>query len=235
MTQIHGEEGVIKTYSNARKLSQIPDFPIGVMSYGIGNIGPRSILSFVREFGAGSLPSKDMRDISEALLGFIKTAYDTQFASTKEKPGLGFFLAGYSDQKVFAEEWEFVLPKDEKPRMVRPETEFGASWRGIQLPFTRLSKGFDPRIEDELRKNGLWTEPIQEVSQKYWSPFVFDGMPVQDAVNFAVYIVQTTIGLATFEVGPPTCGGPLQVATILPEDGFKWVLNPQIAVPPEHV
>jgi hypothetical protein len=55
MTQIHGRGstgpiGVIKTHGNARKLFQVAKLPMGVMSYGIGNIGPRSIHSYMREF-----------------------------------------------------------------------------------------------------------------------------------------------------------------------------------------
>jgi hypothetical protein len=229
MTQVHGQQGVIKTYSNARKLFQISTLPIGVMSYGVGNIGPRSIQSFMREFGS-SASSKDVKGVTDSLLGFVKTAYDAHFDQTEQKPDLGFYVAGYSIGKVFAEEWEFRLPVDDKPKAVRPETGFGASWRGIAIPFTRLYRGYDPRIESDLRGLGLLTDPIEKALKRYESPIVFDGMPVQDALNFAVYVVRTTIGMATYEVGPPSCGGPLQVATILPDAGFKWIHDPQIAV-----
>lgn len=80
-----------------------------------------------------------------------------------------------------------------------------------------------PLTRDEIRRQpGLADLTIATI--------VFDGMPVQDAVNFAAFIVRTTIGMATFEAGSPTCGGPLQVATIFQETGFEWVLEPAIAV-----
>jgi hypothetical protein len=183
----------------------------------------------MREFGS-SIPTKNVKEVAQALLSFIIAPYNTQFGTMKEKPALGFFVAGYSQNKVFAEEWEFVLPSDETPAIVRPETGFGASWRGINLPFTRLYKGFDFRIEAELRKLNVWNDSVEKIFKSYESPVAFDGMPVQDALNFAVFIVRTTIGMATFEVGAPTCGGPLQVATILPDSGFEWVVNPQISV-----
>lgn len=53
-------------------------------------------------------------------------------------------------------------------------------------------------------------------------------MPVQDAVNFAVYILETTIGWTTFAVGAPATGYPLQVATITPDNGFTWVAKPEL-------
>jgi hypothetical protein len=59
---------------------------------------------------------------------------------------------------------------------------------------------------------------------------LLDGMPVQDAINFAVYILDTTIGWSTFALGSPACGPPLQVATILADAGFSWVARPELRV-----
>jgi hypothetical protein len=56
MSTIQGqvEEGgqitFLKNYSNARKLFQVRDMPIGVMSYGVGNIGNRSIQGLMGDF-----------------------------------------------------------------------------------------------------------------------------------------------------------------------------------------
>ena len=62
-------------------------------------------------------------------------------------------------------------------------------------------------------------------------PISYEGMPVQDAINFAVYIIETTIGAATFELGPaPSCGGLLQVAVILPDKGWQWVQQPELTI-----
>jgi hypothetical protein len=236
MTQIQGRDdsgqlNVIKTYGNAKKLFQVAGLPLGVMSYGVGNIGPRSIHGFMRDFNRSNQAS-DVEGVAKALLAFIKTPFDIEFGTLplEKKPELGFYLAGYSQGKAFAEEWEFVIPKDAEPEAVRSETNFGASWRGIWPPFTRLYKGYDSRIEEELKKQKLWNESVERVFKGFEAQVAFDGMPVQDAVDFAVYIVRTTVGLSQFEVGPPSCGGPLQVATILPDSGFEWVLNPKISV-----
>ena len=53
MTQIIGKDeagkvGFIQNFQNAQKLFQFSD-RIGVATYGVGNIGPRSIGSFVSE------------------------------------------------------------------------------------------------------------------------------------------------------------------------------------------
>ncbi len=232
MTQIQSPGvGVIKTYANARKLFPLEGLPIGVMSYGVGNIGNRSIQSFVREFNSG-LKLKGVKTVTQALYDFIAAAYEAEFASmdAADRPALGFFVAGYSGKNVFAEEWEFRLPADPRHREVRPESVFGASWRGIDLPFTRLYFGYDPRALEALQAAGLTDAQIEAAFRPYQAQVVYDGMPVQDAINFAVFIAETTIGMATFELGPPACGLPLQVATILPGAEFVWVSNPQLSI-----
>jgi hypothetical protein len=39
-----------KAYSNARKLFQVGDLPMGVAAYGLGNLGPRSVERLVYDF-----------------------------------------------------------------------------------------------------------------------------------------------------------------------------------------
>ena len=45
---------------------------------------------------------------------------------------------------------------------------------------------------------------------------MFDGMPLQDAVDFANYAVQLTIGRFRFAAGVPVCGGNVDIAVITP-------------------
>lgn len=240
MTQISarlpdGNFAVIKTYANARKLFQIQNLPIGVMSWGTGNIGARSIegliLDFARDMETYVVKPFSVGRVAKGLLLFIKGVYNEAHKGSKveQRPALGFFIGGYSPKGQFAEEFEFLLPRQSKTKQVRPPDAFGASWRGIAIPFRRLYRGFDPRIPNELKSLGVSDDVIQQVfeSGKWVLPFVYDGMPLQDALNHATFILRTTIDTATFEVGTATsCGGPLQVATILPNGQWRWVEQP---------
>lgn len=241
MTQIQaanpdGTVGVIQTYGNARKLFQVKDLPIGVMSYGAGNVGNRSIQGLMSDFqqgiGAGVTV---VPEIVQALFEFFSAAHDTEFGDLEpeQRPALGFFVAGYSEGGDFAEEWEFLLPYDTTPQTVRPADTFGSSWRGVDIPFTRLIMGFDPRVREGLANIGLddgTVQAVMDVMDQFGTPTVYDGMPVQDAINYATYILRTTIGFDNFEIGPPGCGGPVQVAIVLPNTGFRWVQRPEFYV-----
>jgi hypothetical protein len=234
MTQISAqtEEGpqLLKSYGNARKLFQVGDSPIGVMTYGLGNVGNRSIEGLVVDFNrTATAGASTVAEVAHGLYGFIKDLYDALYASiiAEQRPALGFYVAGYSAGQPFAEEFEFLLPRDDAPFAAREPEQFGASWRGIDVTFTRLYKGLDPRIIPWLREKGLTDEDVTELFAQLEIGVLYDGMPIQDAINFTVYILETTIGWTEFQVGSPSCGRPLQVATVLLGEGFRWVAKPE--------
>jgi hypothetical protein len=225
-----GQVEVWQTYTNARKLFQVGDLPMGVMTYGAGNIGDKSIQGLVNDFQQEK-PGTTVEEVAVSLFAFINDAYEAYHGSSppEQRPGLGLYVAGYSGQKGFAEEWEFYLPVDQKPLAVRPETTFGSSWRGIEGPISRLYKGCDPYIWHALDAAGLESgviDKVMEVVQGFEAQIVYAGMPVQDAINLAAYLLRTTIGYDFFQIGVPSCGGPLQVGVILPDEGFRWVEKP---------
>jgi len=237
-----GQISIIKTYRNARKLFRIEELPIGVMSYGLGNIGARSIeslvLEFSRELERYVTESYTVEAISRGLYKFIKGVYDNAFQEVPpQQKGkqlkLGFFVGGYSPDRFLAEEWEFELPSSEDIKRVRDDDKFGISWRGVPAPFERLFNGFDRRIIGALKEKGVADEIINEVLkvERWRMPVTYDGMPMQDAINFAIYILETTIGAVTFELGTaPSCGGALQIAVVLPDKGWQWIQEPKLIV-----
>ncbi len=228
-----GQPQFIKAFSNARKLFHVADLPFGVLSYGAGNIRNRSIESYLFEFSDTLKAQQNHaqlngQEIAQRLLEFIRQPYDECFSSLAppQRPNLGFYVAGYSPGQHLGTEWEFVLPQNEQPTQPRPDDQVGASWRGIALPFSRLFFGIDPRLIGALVAQGISTDiitKIQDAAKMFSSAVVFDGMPLRDAVGFCRFILQTTIDQCTYEVGVPTCGGPLQMAVITRDDKFAWI------------
>ncbi len=221
--------GFLKGYSNATKLFQVANLPIGVATWGAGNIGSLSIGGLVSDYQP--LAEATVQAVAEGLGESIQTAYNANFGSLpKDKmPALGFFVGGYSNKQPLAELWEIRFPGPTISQ-VRGQQDFGANWRGIELPFSRLHFGADPRIEQVLTQAGVAQPVIQKVMRSFESPVIFDSMPIQDAVGFAEHILKTTIAFTTYEVGYPTCGEPTQVAVIMRRKGFTWVDEPRFHV-----
>lgn len=237
-TQISGRDskgkiGVLKVYQNAKKLFQFGDLPLGFLTYGIGNIGKKSIRTIIREFEKGydfsSNKACQVKDVAEELFSFIHNAYEKEYPKLdkKKQPALGFLIAGYSSNSSLGEEWEFVIPVQQEIKLVRPKEQFGASWRGIAVPFTRLYHGFDPRAINDLQKSGVNSNTIKRLKETYGAKIIYDGMPVKDALNLVEFILRTTIGLSSFEIGAPLCSEPVQIA-VIEEDGFNWIKKPTL-------
>jgi hypothetical protein len=224
----------LRSFEHATKLFQVGDLPIGVMSYGLGNVGHRSIESLMREFEKTLKPSqKSVNVVGKALFAFMNKEYKAHAEALpegEELPALGFYLAGYSPGQVFAEEREFTLPESDKPTTPIEKEEFGATWRGVHAPFWRLSMGYGLLVRARLEEAGLEEEVASALLDDLKINVVFDGMPVQDAVDYATFILNTTIGYTTFSMQLSPCGGPLQVAVILPDSGFKWLAEPEVRI-----
>ncbi len=143
---------------------------------------------------------------------------------------MGFLIAGYEPKQPLGDEYEFLLPAG-TVKAVRLNTQMGASWRGIDRPFSRLMFGIDPALRRELPASGIPQNIIDTLFQpERWSlKMIFDAMPIQDAINYCEFILNTTIGATEFEVGAPACGGPLQVAVVRPGNlGFRWIAAPEL-------
>jgi len=242
VANVNGQAQYLKSYSHAQKIFNIADFPVGALTYGSGNIAKRSMESFVHEFSQSEkqTPSdkRTVKDIASRLLAFLREHYDPAFSSVPvpQRPAIGFYLAGYSPGQPLASEWEFVLPTAQAPVQVRPDDGVGASWRGVGIPFSRVFFGVDPRAEQILAGLGVNQKVLESfriaVSQQLQSKVVFDGMPLQDAIGFCKYIIDTTVGLATYEIGAASCGGPVNIA-VISRKGFDWVSRSKFTVSTE--
>lgn len=236
MAHIQRGGAFVRSYKNATKLFQVGKLPMGVISWGLGNLGNRSVESLMREFGASLRANQTSVDsVAKALFKFMRERYEETAAEFEdddadEMSSLGFLLAGYSKGQVFSEVREFQVPDDSKPSMPAPKEALGATWRGVEAPFWRLAMGYGFLVRERLEAAGLQEEAASELLDDLMIDVVFDGMPVQDAVEYATFILNTTIGYTTFGMGLSPCGGPLQVATILPDRTFNWLSRPEVRI-----
>lgn len=240
------QEGVLKTYYNARKLMQIGDLPIGVLTWGLGQIGLRTIESLVREWehdqhwqsqedykchhngGDSSISLKNCADsLRQHLSGIYAEVEDFHNLPLERRPGLGIAVAGYSEGQFFPEIWQFAVPFDNEVMNQRPDRDgkpdFGSNWFGLTEAIVRLHWGRDdevPRIISE--RFGISEQEIRAVLEPLQYQIPFAVMPLQDAIEYAYYMLNVTIGRYRFVIGPELCGGQIEIAAIT-QGGFNWI------------
>ena len=244
--------GILKTYDHARKLSHIKDFPIGTLTWGIAHIGSRSVASLIKEYEykLPSLQEEEqgiaerrmrreaqpverpqfrVQEIAQGLLEHVRASYEAEFAEQPRevRPVLGILVSGYSWDQFFPEQWLIDLLGSGELIRVRPDAngkpDFGANWFGLTDAIVRLHWGRDDRAVGILAERfGASIEEVRKLLEPLQYPVIFDGMPLQDAIDYAVYLVNVAIGRFRFSVGAPLCGGEIDVAVITPNT-FTWV------------
>ena len=227
------KSGVLQVFEFANKIARIKDYPIGAMSWGLGSISDRSIQSLIMEWEYNYPDKRDndkytVHSVAQNLVTFLKRRYNKEYPATGNRPLLGLFVGGYSAQKFFADEYMYEFPKSKRPERFRPDLpggkpNFGADWFGAKDALVRLIKGYDMDALNELIKRGADQKIVQKWVNDNVSELllIFDGMPIQDAIDFANYAVQVVIGRFRFCAGPPICGGDIDIAVITP-DTFEW-------------
>jgi hypothetical protein len=216
-------------------LIQFGAAPIGALVWGLGSVQGRSIQNLVEEFVRLHLVQNSpiVADTATSLARFMRTAYEQQYPDPNARPVLGFLVGGYDSTRPFAQQRAFEFPQTPTPvellSNISNQPSFGVQWFGQTDALVRLMNGFDPRLIQGLKTSGF--DPAQ--IDNFFSaqninvlriPYeiVFDGMPLQDAIDYAAYLVHVVKGRFRLVVGPKVCGGPVDIAVVKP-GRFEWI------------
>ncbi|WP_194727399.1 hypothetical protein [Noviherbaspirillum malthae] len=228
-------------YNHSRKIVNLGEgLPVGAMVTGNGGIGNESIETLLKDLRkrlngddpaysdwALDASSYSMESIAIKLRRFL---FEEKSMPNGSNTWTKLRLCGYSAGRPLAEVWEVSLMGESAPAPVciQGEHEFGLRWDGEYEALDRLVFGLGTRFNEFAVKHGM--EPEQAaalrealVPELYELLFV-EAMPIQDAIDLARYLVETTIGFIKFSVSRPKgVGGAIELASITKHEGFHWV------------
>lgn len=237
-TLMNQNGGVINVYDHANKIFNLyKGLPIGAITYGLGNIGHASIAILAKDFRLELKKQLDpenysLKDIAEQFGDYINEKYEKIFEKTpkQNRPVLGFVVAGYSSNSDLPEEYQLIYPQQTKPTLIRPPEEVGLTWNGEIEPLTRLILGHGSHLQHTVQRAlNLFKgqkeagEFIQRLKMESQVSVISPGMPLQDVIYLAEYLVDTAIKFAKYRPGAQTVGGPIEIAVISKHEGFKWI------------
>jgi hypothetical protein len=214
---------------------------VAVATHGYAILLGRNIAGHVSEFSAQFKGEDTARAVAEGLSTFFEKRFAehvAEFPADKPAPGntaLGFLVGGF-DAGVGCLH-EVSVPDGEVTKLGDSSTGT-AAWRGQTDVIIRLVKGVDL---DQLNRHAVdagLTEHLEGLGP-VWSKMEyviqFNVMNVQDAVDFAVLAIRTTIDVQRLTHGTrgapgswPGVGGPIEVATVTAEAGFQWLQQTQL-------
>ncbi|WP_020531442.1 hypothetical protein [Flexithrix dorotheae] len=237
-TMIDPSGRVFNVYEHANKIFNLyKGLPIGAITYGLGNIGHASIATLAKDFRQELKTKMDpenykLIDIANQFSDFINGKYESIFKNVEvhKRPALGFVIGGYSTNSDLPEEYQIIFPFNVKPMAVRPPQETGLTWNGEVEPLTRLILGHGSQLDTFVSKTISLFKGQKEANQfvaflkkSSQVSMITPGMPLQDVIYLAEYLVETAIKFAKFRPGAQTVGGPIEIAVISKHEGFKWV------------
>jgi len=143
----------------------------------------------------------------------------TYFNAQPVVPNTQFHISGYdhatNEQQVF----HAAINSKNKDK-VNPKDQFGVTWAGEGDVIGRI---LNPSAEIDPQSGNK----IKAVYPNISIPFNF--FTLQDAIDFSVYAVRTTIDTIRFQPRPKSVGGPIDVLVIKPNE-VRWIKRKELNV-----
>lgn len=188
----------------------LEDQQVGISNFGQDLLGTVPMSGYVKRFIEEEIVSADdVTTIPLKLVKYIRKSFSQADA--------GFHVAGYSKSAKVSVPYFYhchVAKNTVERRNVKPDgsVAYGATWSGQIDVITSI---VNPIItKDEKGQDKIVYSP---------APIAFDAMTVQDAIDFAVYAIRTTIDTMRFQARQKNVGGPIDVLLLLPDAKPKWI------------
>lgn len=185
---------------SAFKVVELTKVGAGVSVYDAGVIDNQPVESHVHRFEEEALvPGDDVNTVAQKFLDYFQQNHAGQ--------NVGFHVAGYRVEGKASVPYVLVGHTTRETAIRRVNaTDEGAIQYGVV------------RAGDVLVANRM-------IDSNYLP--LFAAMPIQDAIDYAVHLIRTTIDTLRFEPRFPTVGGPIDVFVVKP-DGRQWVQRKEL-------
>jgi hypothetical protein len=191
------------------KIFRLSKQRVGISTFGESVLGKVSIESHMKRFKEEELRDKDdVFSVAQKLLEFFRKKFPN--AST------ALHITGFKKESGISvpHVYHCQVRRNEMRRLNKKpgtdESVYGASWGGQ-----------GDVIAGILTPSQI-TSSDGKTQQVIKAPVLWDAMPIQDAIDFAIYAVRTTIDTIRFQARPKNVGGPIDVLLLTPEQTI-WI------------
>jgi hypothetical protein len=192
----------------------LPRQQVGVSTFGQAALGGVSVQSQVERFAEEMVEEgDDVEAVAHKLVSYLHERHP--------QADTGFYVVGYKREgraSVPHVYYCHVKKTLVQRRNVNPKTgdvTYGATWAGQVDVITRLLKARQV------------VGPDGQLLEITGARINWHLMNAQDAIDFAIYAVRTTIDTMRFEARPKNVGGPIDVLLITPQ-GSRWIQRKEL-------
>lgn len=240
-----------RIYADGEKLFTLWSRPIAVATWGLAAIQARTIGSYISEFEArvdeATSPDK-IEDVARELWKFLNGKILGAIAGANpplapdQRRLLGLLVGGFSRGGYLPELWEINAQQDDEPKAlgcIAAPGAFTAVWRGLGEGISRYVKGasladisklYDMVLDHHgLKSDAALEDKIIEKIDEWQYTFSFNGMPLQEGVDYVRFLLDIEINTSKFVDGAYGCGGPVRIVVVR-NQRVQWVANPTFRI-----
>ena len=191
------------------KTSLLEKQQVGVSNHGQDLLNGVPMGSYIKRFIEEELvAADDVTTIPKKLVEYFRKPFPDADA--------GFYVAGYKKEGKASVPYFYhchVAKNTVERRNIKTDGSlmYGASWSGQIDVLTSIVKPVI--VKDEKGADKVIRAP---------APIIWDAMTLQDAIDFSIYAIRTTIDTMRFQARPKNVGGPIDVLLLTPEEA-KWI------------
>lgn len=232
------EEKIIiqSNFDNATKLITLkePHNYVAISTVGAGTICDRTIHSFAAEFqeSLGEYRLK-IKEYAQKLEEFYQAQWDKTEHSDDESD-IEFQVAGLDEGELYGELYSVTVPKGSGgPIQKIKRGAFNVAWNGDVSLVTRLVNGIDPLLAYKLDGASFDKSVMEQISgiisSLPGSNYPISTYALQDSVNLARFLINSTIQGQNLLQTQRTVGGNIDIFVIKNEGGCSFISRKELS------
>jgi len=184
---------------------------IGISNFGQDLLDRVPIASRIKRFIEEELaPNDNVETIPKKLVDYFRKSFPNA--------DVGFHVTGYKKEGKISVPHVYschVSRNAVERRNTKPDGSltYGAAWSGQTDILTSILIPVVTKDEKEKGNDKVIRSP---------APIIWDAMALQDAIDFSIYAIRTTIDTMRFQARPKNVGGPIDVLVLTPEEA-RWI------------
>ena len=189
---------------------------VGISSFGKNLLGGVPMASHIKRFSEEILNDEDdVKSVAKKILRFMLNEF--------KKVDTGFHVCGYKKENKISISYVFSCHVG-RNEIIRKNIKkdgsltYGATWSGQGDIISGL---INPVVITGQYGKKKVIKPA--------APIIWDAMPLQDAIDFSIFAIRTTIDTIRFQARPKNVGGPIDVLVLTP-DFTKWIQKKELHV-----
>ena len=186
----------------------------GISSFGESLLRGIPMAGHIKRFTEEILQdSDDVESTAKKIVDFMSKEFG--------KRDVGFHVCGYKKENKISVPYIFYCHVGRNKisrKNIKPDgsLNYGASWSGQADIITGL---INPVVITDQQGKQKVVKPAP--------PIAWAAMPLQDAIDFSIFAIRTTIDTIRFQARPKNVGGPIEALALTP-DFAEWIQKKEL-------